>query len=375
MTVSPPAQGTQDSTCYVERSEVRKIILASRIAEEALRDIDALPILAASDFAPTPPSSEPVAWQYRVMFDKGSVREDEWCPWRDAGKKYFDKVNAEIAAGATRVQTRALYAHPHPAAGAEREAVATALERCDWSGMSIGNKCIINAAIDQLRATPHSPVRSGLEDIEDLISTFEQMRGYPEGDSNDPCFDLCGMPCCNEFGCLHQKVRCARAALRSLPRLRRALEEIAEISQNGDHISVRMRVIAKNALSSEGQEKKSQSSDGSGSPVEDNPDDPTATRLQQGAATSSKPSTAAEASRGKGSDAVNVAKPQIDPASAPHQSPGPSEALALHEGEREAKGIALVKAELILRKYFYNGEPGDLGAIREAARELTGGAA
>jgi hypothetical protein len=47
--------------------------------------------------------------------------------------------------------------------------------------------------------------------LEDLISTFEQMRGYPEGDSNDPCFDLCGMPCCNEFGCLHAKVRAVRA--------------------------------------------------------------------------------------------------------------------------------------------------------------------
>jgi hypothetical protein len=47
--------------------------------------------------------------------------------------------------------------------------------------------------------------------LEDLISTFEQMPGYPEGDSNDPCFDLCGMPCCNEFGCLHAKVRAVRA--------------------------------------------------------------------------------------------------------------------------------------------------------------------
>lgn len=47
--------------------------------------------------------------------------------------------------------------------------------------------------------------------LEDLISTFEQMRGYPEGDSDDPCFDLCGMPCCNEFGCLHAKVRAVRA--------------------------------------------------------------------------------------------------------------------------------------------------------------------
>lgn len=62
-----------------------------------------------------------------------------------------------------------------------------------------------------------SPGGGAVEAIEDVISTFEQMRGYPEGDSNDPCFDLCGMPCCDEFGCLHQKTRTARAALSALP--------------------------------------------------------------------------------------------------------------------------------------------------------------
>lgn len=52
----------------------------------------------------------PAAWQYRVMFDATHARRDEWCPWCDAGEKYFNKVNAEIAAGATRVETRVLYA-------------------------------------------------------------------------------------------------------------------------------------------------------------------------------------------------------------------------------------------------------------------------
>lgn len=56
-----------------------------------------------------------------------------------------------------------------------------------------------------------------------------------------------------------------------------------------------------------------------GSRVEGNPR-PHGESLQQGAATSSKPSTAAKP-RGKGSDAANVAKPQIEPASAPPQSP------------------------------------------------------
>ena len=71
--------------------------------------------------------------------------------------------------------------------------------------------------VTELSARPGSvaqrPIDSGA--LEDLISTFEQMRGYPEGDSNDPCFDLCGMPCCNEFGCLHAKVRAVRALAHS----------------------------------------------------------------------------------------------------------------------------------------------------------------
>jgi hypothetical protein len=82
---------------------------------------------------------EPVAWQYRVMFDKGHVRDDEWCDWHDAGKKYFDKVTADIAAGATRVQTRVLYAlsRPQPGgavAGTERgELVQVPCEMCAGS--------------------------------------------------------------------------------------------------------------------------------------------------------------------------------------------------------------------------------------------------
>jgi hypothetical protein len=54
--------------------------------------------------------------------------------------------------------------------------------------------------------------------------------------------------------------------------------------------------------------------------VGDNPR-PHGASLQQGAATSSKPSTATHTPHGKGSDAANVAKPQIEPESAPPQSP------------------------------------------------------
>ena len=66
-----------------------------------------------------------------------------------------------------------------------------------------------------------------------------------------------------------------------------------------------------------------------GSPVRDNPR-PHGASLQQGVATSSKPAQGRprisdKPSRGKGSAAANVAKPQIDPEIAaeiaPHQSP------------------------------------------------------
>lgn len=56
-----------------------------------------------------------------------------------------------------------------------------------------------------------------------------------------------------------------------------------------------------------------------GSPVVDNPR-PHGESLQQGATTSSKPSTAASP-HGKGSAAASVAKSQIEPASAPPRSP------------------------------------------------------
>jgi len=70
------------------------------------------------------------------------------------------------------------------------------------------------ASLQKMQISP-AQARPDCGALEDLISTFEQMRGYPEGDSNDPCFDLCGMPCCNEFGCLHAKVRAVRALAHS----------------------------------------------------------------------------------------------------------------------------------------------------------------
>lgn len=53
---------------------------------------------------------DPVAWQYRVMFDKGHVLENAWCEWHQTSRSYYEKCCAEIASGNTRLQARPLYA-------------------------------------------------------------------------------------------------------------------------------------------------------------------------------------------------------------------------------------------------------------------------
>jgi hypothetical protein len=51
-----------------------------------------------------------VAWQYRVMYDKGSSRENEWCDWHNTDEAYYNKLCAEIITGQrVRVEVRALY--------------------------------------------------------------------------------------------------------------------------------------------------------------------------------------------------------------------------------------------------------------------------
>lgn len=72
-----------------------------------------------------------------------------------------------------------------------------------------------------------------------------------------------------------------------------------------------------------------QSSDGSGSPVSDNPlSDPTTLSLQQGLDTSSNPGTADHSPQGEGSDAAFLANPERQPGvpDGSPASPGPSEA-------------------------------------------------
>lgn len=51
---------------------------------------------------------EQVVWQYRVMFDLGHKRENEWCDWHGITKEGYEHTLAEIASGKTRIQVRAL---------------------------------------------------------------------------------------------------------------------------------------------------------------------------------------------------------------------------------------------------------------------------
>lgn len=59
--------------------------------------------------------AELVAWQYRVMFDEGSVREREWCNWHYTSEAYFNELNERISLGEERLETRVLYTLPQPA--------------------------------------------------------------------------------------------------------------------------------------------------------------------------------------------------------------------------------------------------------------------
>lgn len=54
---------------------------------------------------------EPVAWQYRVMFDRGSPREHEWCNWQDCNEEYYHYLANQIIGGRSRLQIRALHDH------------------------------------------------------------------------------------------------------------------------------------------------------------------------------------------------------------------------------------------------------------------------
>lgn len=68
-------------------------------------------------------------------------------------------------------------------------------------------------ACDHLTTEKVAPWAAALEDLAD---TLEQMRGYPPDDADEKeelCSDLCGAVCCNEFGCMHEKVRIARSLI------------------------------------------------------------------------------------------------------------------------------------------------------------------
>lgn len=100
-----------------EQVEFAKTLLTPEFESGNWEDVEAEEALPAQ---PQAGASEPVAWQYRCMYDKGHARETEWCDWHDASQRYYDEVVAEIAAGKQRVQVRALcVATPSPTAATE----------------------------------------------------------------------------------------------------------------------------------------------------------------------------------------------------------------------------------------------------------------
>lgn len=52
--------------------------------------------------------TEPEVWQHRVMRDWWHESHAEWCDWHNISKARYDRTLAEIAAGKTRIQVRAL---------------------------------------------------------------------------------------------------------------------------------------------------------------------------------------------------------------------------------------------------------------------------
>jgi hypothetical protein len=51
-----------------------------------------------------------VAWQYRMMYDKGSSRENEWGDWRTTDEAFYNMLCGDIITGQrTRIEVRALY--------------------------------------------------------------------------------------------------------------------------------------------------------------------------------------------------------------------------------------------------------------------------
>lgn len=115
--------------------------------------------------------AEAVAWQTRCMYDKRSARENEWCDWRDCTEKWFNKTNEYIAAGAQRIQARALYAALPAAntAGDVREAAATLVESChDFK---------VTSSIQGPDATPEALATAACRWL--TASLAEQIRAMP----------------------------------------------------------------------------------------------------------------------------------------------------------------------------------------------------
>lgn len=107
-TIDQVKKGVRDAAAFCDCSnhpDAPEWANACRFAAELLRSIDSLSPSGTG-------AAEPVVWQYRVKYDLGSPRQDEWCDWHDTTKKYYDHLCGEVERRHGRLEVRALYAAP-----------------------------------------------------------------------------------------------------------------------------------------------------------------------------------------------------------------------------------------------------------------------
>lgn len=83
MTLTELAERAPDTTCYIERSKVREILIASDIDNEStraiLQEVDALPIVTAGDFPPAEESDNGLLDKYRQnLIEECAAVCDHW---------------------------------------------------------------------------------------------------------------------------------------------------------------------------------------------------------------------------------------------------------------------------------------------------------
>lgn len=98
-----------------------------------------------------------------------------------AYKAWTKDPNEGVFSSLRSAITAALTAAPKPEPVADAGRIANAIEACDWSGTSIGNKEILKAAVAALRVAPPAADRDAeIEQLRELVKDafFE---GFQEG--------------------------------------------------------------------------------------------------------------------------------------------------------------------------------------------------